>query len=307
MISVVSILMGKKLTLEQVQRGLESRGYALLSKEYKNAHSKLECKCPKGHKILVRWNDIRSHKYVCPDCTGLQKKTIEEARNMFEQQGFVLLSTQYINSYSKLSYKCSRGHINQTTWSRVQQGFGCPDCDDEDKKHTTEQVRRVFEERGYQLLSDYRGSHSKLDFICPKGHRGQMIWTSFQQGCNCFKCMDWKNQRKLGEILEQIFPDKVRAQDNLDFLGRQKVDFSVREMGLAFEYDGEPHFKPVRYGSMSEHRAKKLLKKQQKRDYKKSLLCQKRGIILIRIAYNETLSIDNVNKKLQQCSPLFGE
>jgi very-short-patch-repair endonuclease len=46
----------------------------------------------------------------------------------------------------------------------------------------------------------------------------------------------------LGEILEQIFPGIIGYQDHLDFLGRQRADFSVRKLSLAFEYDGPQHF-----------------------------------------------------------------
>ena len=42
--------MPKKLTYEYVKNYIESfEGYKLLSEEYKNAHIKLQLKCPEGH------------------------------------------------------------------------------------------------------------------------------------------------------------------------------------------------------------------------------------------------------------------
>ena len=53
------------------------------------------------------------------------------------------------------------------------------------------------------------------------------------------------------------------------------------------EYDGEQHFKPVRFGNISLKEARKNLKKQKKIDNLDTLFCNKNNIILCRIKYNE--------------------
>lgn len=52
---------------EEVKEYVESIGYELLSKEYVNAHEKLEVKCPKGHKYEVQYANLQRGRR-CPYC-----------------------------------------------------------------------------------------------------------------------------------------------------------------------------------------------------------------------------------------------
>lgn len=49
-------------------------------------------------------------------------------------------------------------------------------------------VKAAFEAEGYELLSAYKNSSQKLDFVCPKGHRYAMQWSHFRQGQRCAVC-----------------------------------------------------------------------------------------------------------------------
>jgi very-short-patch-repair endonuclease len=134
--------------------------------------------------------------------------------------------------------------------------------------------------------------------VCPNGHQGRTRWNSFRDGSRCPECIEWKHEKRLGEILEQIFPSKVRHLDYLDFLGKLQIDYSVREYRLAFEYDGEHHFKPTTYGGMNIGRAQRLLATQQERDARKNKLCKENGYDLIRIAYYEKWDKEEIEKRI---------
>lgn len=133
----------------------------------------------------------------------------------------------------------------------------------------------------------------------PKKHIFRTCWKYWQRGIRCPECNEYQKEKRLGEILETLYPGLVRSQDNLGFLGRLRVDYSVSSLKLAFEYDGEHHFRPVRYGGMSIEKARKALKSQQIRDKRKSFLCKKNGYTLVRIAYNEDLTFDIVRNKVR--------
>jgi hypothetical protein len=61
------------------------------------------------------------------------------------------------------------------------------------KKHTIEFVKSQFKKEGYTLLSrNYIGAHSKLDYICPEGHKHFMNWNKWQQGRRCVYCANDK-------------------------------------------------------------------------------------------------------------------
>jgi very-short-patch-repair endonuclease len=142
--------------------------------------------------------------------------------------------------------------------------------------------------------------HSKLDYRCPKGHCRQITWSDFKQGYRCPICRERKKEKQLGEILENIFPGKIRHLDNLGFLGRQSVDYSVCESRMAFEYDGRQHFEPVMFGSDKEQAELNFIL-QQERDERKNRLCKENNYCLIRISYREKLSLKNIKRKILLC------
>ena len=67
------------------------------------------------------------------------------------------------------------------------------------KKRTYEEIKRYIESFGYELLSDekdivnekgYVLTKTKLLIRCPKGHKYEVIFDSFQRGTRCRKCAD---------------------------------------------------------------------------------------------------------------------
>lgn len=58
----------QKHTLQEIKSCIESvDGYKLLSKEYKNALTKLEIQCPEGHIYKTKWNVFQQGRR-CPTC-----------------------------------------------------------------------------------------------------------------------------------------------------------------------------------------------------------------------------------------------
>jgi len=65
------------------------------------------------------------------------------------------------------------------------------------KKLTYKFIKSQFEKENYKLLSkDYIGAHSKLNYICPKGHRHEIMWNKWQQKRRCPYCFN----NKIGKI-----------------------------------------------------------------------------------------------------------
>jgi len=59
-----------------------------------------------------------------------------------------------------------------------------------DKQRTPyETILESFLQRGYTLLStDYSNNKLNLDYICPKGHKGNISWNSWTSGRGCREC-----------------------------------------------------------------------------------------------------------------------
>jgi hypothetical protein len=170
--------MTKKLTYEFVKESFEREGYKLLSKEYINNREKLNFVCENGHKHSINWgswnNGIR-----CFYCSHGVLST-EEVSYKLREEGYKLLSNDYKNNRSLIKYECPNGHIHSVIWYSWINGKRCPYCSKKAKK-TIEEIRISFEKEGYTLLSKkYKNNLTKLDYICPLGHKHSMCWAHWE-------------------------------------------------------------------------------------------------------------------------------
>jgi len=124
----------------------------------------------------------------------MKKLTIGYVRQKFEKEGYQLLTTKYINNRQRLEYICPKGHRNTIVWNSWQQGNRCAECAGL-KKKSIDFVRKEFKKENYELLSTkYINANHKLKYICPKGHKGTIVWGSWQQGSRCIECSGYKKK-----------------------------------------------------------------------------------------------------------------
>ena len=85
----------------------------------------------------------------------------------------------------------------------------------------------------------------------------------------------WGSEASLFDLVRSRFPDAV-SQWSPDWLGRQAVDIYVPSINVAFEYQGEQHYKPVSlFGSEEGFRAT------QARDARKRECLARWGVALV--------------------------
>jgi len=116
-----------KSTIEDVKLAFKLEGYILKSNVYVNINTKLECVCPNGHETSMTFGNFKQG-YRCKYCAGNVRHDIYYIKNEFEKEGYVLLSKNYVNNKTKLSYRCSFGHVHYITWSDWKTGYRCPTC-----------------------------------------------------------------------------------------------------------------------------------------------------------------------------------
>ena len=57
------------------------------------------------------------------------------------------------------------------------------------KKKSIEEIREFFKKEGYELLStEYINKNTKLEYICPEGHKHSVSWDNFNHGRRCPEC-----------------------------------------------------------------------------------------------------------------------
>jgi hypothetical protein len=118
-----------RLTIEEMQKLVRFRNGECLSKNYINAHSKLEFRCNKdNYKWMATPGSIKSGCW-CPICGKTKKATIDDCKKLAETHGGKCLSIVYINDRTKLNWECKEGHKWHAIFNPIRnKGVWCPTC-----------------------------------------------------------------------------------------------------------------------------------------------------------------------------------
>ena len=118
-----------RIILEKVKE----KGGQCLSEGYMNAQTKLLLECANGHRWEANFSSIKRGTW-CKQCTHLYTKhknnkySLEFFINIAESKGGKCLSLEYINTDSKLTFKCGQGHVWATTAWVILKGSWCKKC-----------------------------------------------------------------------------------------------------------------------------------------------------------------------------------
>lgn len=173
------------------------RGGECLSTEYNGPKSKLKFKCSEGHIWYASPSDIKNSNSWCPYCGQLSsaKKRafgIEYVKEFISKYNGDCLSDKYLNSHSKLSFKCSEGHIFSIDFHSIKnKGKWCPVCQNRPRvsKLTLEELQENANSKGGKCLSsEYINSTKKLEWECEQGHTFKMSANSVRSGQWCPEC-----------------------------------------------------------------------------------------------------------------------
>lgn len=73
-----------------------------------------------------------------------------------------------------------------------------------------------------------------------------------------------------------------------------RFDFYLPQYNLFIEYDGEQHYKPIRYYTQSDEEMKRTFEETKRRDKIKNHYCKEKNINLLRIPYWEKENIETI-------------
>lgn len=268
-----------------------NEGYTLLSDEFTNKLNPLRYICPKGHNntiTLYHWNKgIR-----CGDCcTNNKKNNYDDIKKYFLDEGYTLLSETYNKIHDKLDFICPNGHRHSISWNLFKRGSRCGRCFG-NIEVVYQQVEKSFVDEGYQLLStEYKKSNIKLDYICPKGHRGSISWNNWQRGKRCGKCRTSKPEIQLLNYIKFTYPHlNIIHQDRTIIFNPStgkglEFDIWIPELNKAIEMDGIVVHSLYNWS---------------KNDELKNQLCEEKGIPLLRVTDEEWYTSDKVRSKIHR-------
>lgn len=286
-----------KWTKEKIIKFIENEGYKFIKFiKYDSSHSKILIQCEKSHEPYEvkfysfsqgrRCNKCRSEKSVIR-----YKFNYEYVKSYIESFGYTLMSDDYINNRTKLTFKCDKDHVYETTFDTFKSGRRCRKCSGS-KKHTIEEVKEYAREFQYEVLStNYKDNKHKLIFMCSKFHIFKMNFNHFKSGIRCPHCKESKGEVAVAMVLDD---HNIKYEKWFTFKDCRNIkplpfDFYLNDYDILIEYDGELHYKKSDF-----HGGENGLKKQQYRDEIKTKYCKDNNIPLIRIPYWEFDNIEEI-------------
>lgn len=106
----------------------------------------------------------------------------------------------------------------------------------------------------------------------------------------------WVNETLLSNIVKKIFDgNDVIRHHRPEWLEGLELDVFVPNFQLAFEYQGQQHFKPIKAWGGEE-----ALSRLKERDNKKRQLCELNSIRLIAVDYDEPLTEEHIRARIEQ-------
>jgi len=123
----------------------------------------------------------------------MKKLTFKKVKKRFKDGGCELLEKIYINSNTKMKYRCSCGNISSIRLYEFSTGQRCRECAKEKirfkLRFSYKYVKDFFKKSDCILLSNiYKNEKVLLDYICSCGNVSKICFSSFKNGNRCNKC-----------------------------------------------------------------------------------------------------------------------
>lgn len=279
--------------------------------DYINARTKTLHRCRVCGKEWLAAPDTIIHGHGCPSCNN-SPYSIEEIKNIFESNNptIQIVKTNGFVCGKKIIRCKICGNIWDKNISSINKRIYCPYCPKNNGRSTwvskEEFLKRLCKVNPYiELISEYTRMSNKMIYRCLKcGYEWEARGDHILEGHGCPNCFSSIGEEKIKHYLinkgikfevQKIFKD-CRNKNPL------KYDFYLPEYNVCIEYDGEQHFKSVKYFGGDEAFAIRKENDKIKTDY-----CLENNIFLLRIRYNEnieqTLDLFFLNFNIKELPP----
>jgi hypothetical protein len=229
-----------KYTYEDILIEFQKRDFILLESEYKGYTFHHKYICENGHEASITIKNLLKGR-GCKKCAAqrsanAQRKSIEEVGLIFEQNGCILLTSDYKNSKQKLKYICVCGNIDYKDLTHFLRGQRCNLCKnlklrEANLKYSIADVRKIFEENGCVLLEDgYKDIIAPMKYICECGRESKISLINLQKGTRCRQCYIERNKGENHFNYNVFLTDEEREHN-------RKIEGYNQWRNLVFERD----------------------------------------------------------------------
>lgn len=260
----------------------------------------IEFVCPKHNDKGIQykdWSHFKDYSYGCSYCTG-RGKTNDDIYKEIKNKDVILIS-RYTGNENPIRCKCKTCGYEWVTLpkSLTTNGSGCPVCGrikagkSRMKRHEkfVEEIKQI--DSDIEVLDKYRGSHTKIKFKCKKCNT---IWEGYpsnllNRSTGCPNCNMSVGEKSLLHALDLLGIDYISQYRIFDGVHKKPLRFDAFNIShkVAFEFNGEQHYRPVDFAGYGEEWANHQFKLTQERDESKRNYCKEKEIQLIEIPYWE--------------------
>jgi hypothetical protein len=278
-----------RLTIQDMHALAQRRRGKCLSIVYSNAHAKLAWRCARGHEWTASVTSVRNGGTWCPTCAGHKPLTLNDMISIARSKGGKCLSKKYVNNSSNLGWRCAQGHTWEATPSNISKtnGTWCPWCAGVGPRNLEQMMALARERGGFCLSKKYVNLRTKLWWRCKNNHEFRIApGHAIHRNQWCSLCTKFVSERICRGVFETLFQKKFpKTRPNWLTTGRNErseLDGYCAQLGLAFEYHGEQHYRRVRHF----HRRASVFVKRRTDDLRKMSLCRARGVQLVVVPYS---------------------
>ena len=278
------------LDIESVKNYVElNSDCKLISRKYKNNHSKLKFRCKCGNDFLMSFMQFKHNgKRQCNECSSRDTKTKlkysnEKIRKIIEEDYSILklkwIEGEYINKETKLvivdeegyKYSLSLSNINVLSRNGLKPGKIYSN-----NSYSVYNIQHYLRQNNIPctIISDkYINANNKLLWMCKEGHRFTMSWTGFSVRHMCPICSGSHGEEKIERWLVHNKISNVRQKTFKNLLGtgngNLSYDFYLPNYNLLIEFQGIQHSQPVEYFGGNLQFKKQQIHDERKRNYAK--------------------------------------
>jgi len=262
--------MSKKLTIQEVRKFVETNSKCtLISTEYINMKTKMEFRCGCDNIFPTSFDEFKNmNKRQCNKC-GHKSISLSKLGNLEEIKLFVkensnceCLETEYINSNTKMKFRCDCNNIFYTSINTFKNmnKRQCEKCGREKQSISQSIGFNKFIDYIKQntnlipLNKEYKNVYTKMDFICECGKEFKTTLSNIKRANKrqCTSCGIKIRTNKIRKTIDDVTDYITKMELNIILItkeyinNRTKMDF-ICECGKEFKTS----FERLRGGQIS--------------------------------------------------------
>ncbi len=238
-----------------------------------------------------------------------RKKTIQEFINESKEvhgNKYNYSNSVYDGAWKSVKIICKKhGEFTQLARNHLN-GEGCNQCASILRNQNRFVSSKEFIVRANKVHNneyeycDFKGMNNLVTIVHKKcGYTFEQRAMAHCGGQGCPHCLVSKGEKKIEQWLNSNQIKFVPQKRFKDCRNKYPLpfDFYLPEYNTCIEFDGEQHFKPVRFGGTTDKISKKNFQRIKKNDEIKTNFCEQNDILLVRIHYKKIDVIEKVLTK----------